>query len=111
MIGLGIVSHLMKEHGRDARATFVLLAVGALMPLLGRAQPMPSLSGVLPVYLRQGESREITLTGQNLTTATSITIPDAAGVTAKLLAAEKPNTPRHVKLSASTDARLGDREL
>src|SRR5438552_963779 len=43
------------------------------------AQPVPSLSGMAPLYLRQGESRELTLSGQNLTAAQSVALPDTRG--------------------------------
>src|SRR3954467_4801886 len=33
---------------------------------LASAQPLPALTGVPPVYLKQGESQDLTLTGQNL---------------------------------------------
>src|SRR5437879_3303321 len=92
-----------RRHGHAympmPRKILFLLVIGLLPCVRSGAQPAPSLSGVLPVYLRQGESREITLSGRNLAAAIAVAMPDAAGVTATLLPAEKSNTPRHLKLS------------
>lgn len=73
------------------------------------AQPQPTLGGMSPVYLRQGEAREVALAGQNLKDAKDVVVSGPAGVTAQLLS--KPKGLPAVKLSASADAALGDREL
>src|SRR5882724_936621 len=76
------------------------------------AQPLPSLSNTTPIYLRQGESREVPLEGQNLAGAQSVSLAAARGITAVLVAPEKPGAmPLRLKLVATPDAAIGDREL
>ena len=76
-----------------------------------RAQPVPTLTNTAPIYLRQGESRDVELSGQNLASAQSVALPDARGLTASLDKPAKTNGPLHVKLTATTNAPLGDREM
>src|SRR4051794_26368791 len=89
--------------------TVTVTALTALLSLRAFAQPTPTLGGVPPVYLRQGESRDIPLTGQNLATATSVAMPDPKGLTAELM--PKKGAAPFLKLTASPDASLGDREI
>jgi hypothetical protein len=88
---------------------FVILA--AIFCARASAQSVPTLTSASPVYLRQGESREVELGGQNLFSAQSVALPDAKGVTASLDKSAKGNGPLHVKLAATADAALGDREM
>jgi hypothetical protein len=86
----------------------VILATSALaMSHIISAQPMPNLSGMAPIYLRQGETREVVLNGQNLGGAQRAEVAAPKGVTAELLS----GTPLRVKLAAAGDAPLGEREL
>lgn len=98
----------------------VLLAIAFGCARIAVAQPLPALAGVPPVYLKQGESQDLTLTGQNLAGVTAVVVvPDPRGLTAALVQPDKPadgskpdaNAPAKVKLSAAADAPLGDREL
>lgn len=75
------------------------------------AQPIPQLSNTVPVYIRRGESREIALTGKNLSINPSIALPDAKGVKASLILSEKAGETPRLKCFAAPDAALGDREL
>ena len=75
------------------------------------AQPVPQLTNTEPVYLRQGSTREIELSGKNISIAPSIALPDARGVTPSLLLSDKPGGLPRLRCTAAPDAALGDREL
>jgi hypothetical protein len=85
-----------------------LIAAGS-----AQAQPTPTLSGVTPVYLKQSESQELTLSGANIGDATLLAMSDARGVTAELIPASGKPTANQlkVKIAAAADAVLGTREL
>src|SRR4051812_11176660 len=61
-----------------------LLAAGPAI-----AQPVPALTNVPAVYLKQGDSIELTLTGQNLGDVTGVVLPNPRGLAAGLLEAEE----------------------
>jgi hypothetical protein len=91
-------------------ATFIGATIAFHRPL--QAAPAPALTSPPPVYLKQGESQEVTFTGQHLAGVTSAAVPDPRGVEAALVKPDKPQEGAvHVKLSASADAPLGVREL
>jgi hypothetical protein len=83
-----------------------LAVVSLLFAWAGEAQPLPVLANSEPVYLMQGTTREVALQGQNLAAAQSLMITEARGLTATLV----PGSTR-VKLLASPDAALGDRQV
>jgi len=90
--------------------TFIAATMALHSPL--RAAPAPALTSPPPVYLKQGESQDVTFTGQHLAGVTSAAVPDPRGVEAALVKPDKPQDGAvHVKLSASADAPLGSREL
>src|SRR5438046_2662719 len=85
----------MKPIASEPRSAFgsrLSLAVVAVCALarLAAAQPFPALTGVPPVYLKQGESQDLTLTGQNLAGVTAVVVPDPRGVAAALVQPDKP---------------------
>jgi hypothetical protein len=98
-----MISNQMMKLGRSVMLILCSLAMSHIV----WAQPMPSLSGMAPIYLRQGETREVVLNGQNLGGAQRAEVAAPKGLTAELLA----GTPLRVKLSAAGDAPLGEREL
>src|SRR3954465_15227729 len=67
----------------------VLLMVLFGPTLVAKAQPIPTLTNVPAVYLKQGDSVELTLTGQNLGDVTGVLVPNPRGLTAGLLEAEE----------------------
>ena len=69
------------------------------------AQPAPALTNVPPVYLKQGESQELTLTGQNLGGVSSVAVADPRGVVAALLDAEELTPEEKAKAAAEAKAR------
>ena len=89
-------------------ATLLLLAVTASPAL---SQPVPAFVGVGPVYLRQGETRDVAVAGNNLSGATAVLLPGASGVTATLVTPAKPKAPPTIHIVVSADAVLGNREL
>lgn len=76
------------------------------------AQPAPILNPASPIALKQGQSIDLSLAGQNLARITSTAVADARGLTVDLIKPEKPGeTEIKLKLSATADAAPGDREL
>ncbi len=95
---------------------FVRRFVGPLVVLLVasvvRAQPAPVLTNSPPLYIQAGQSREVTLAGQNLTSPGSIVMADAQGLEAALINGDKPaDNQVRVRLTAAPTALPGEREL
>jgi len=94
----------------------VFVLVVALSPLAAIAQPAPQLTGFVPIYLKQGQTQEVTLTGKHLAGATKVFLTDANGLSAELIgssatdAATKPVSLR-LRLAAGPEAELGVREM
>jgi hypothetical protein len=79
---------------------------------IAAAQPAPALDPPPPFALKQGQSIELKLGGQNLGRIASTSVADARGLTVEPIKPEKPSeTEIKLKLSAAADAALGDREL
>ncbi|HSU67094.1 MAG TPA: hypothetical protein VLJ39_09495, partial [Tepidisphaeraceae bacterium] len=79
---------------------------------IAAAQSGPAINPPPPMALRQGESIEVTLSGQHLDTVTSVPVSDAQGVKVELAKLDKPKSNElHLKIAAAPDAALGDREL
>src|SRR5258706_5550485 len=98
-------------HGLKTRATVCALIAAWVAASANQAQPVPMIADASPIYLRQGESREVALNGQNLSAATAALIAQGRGVTIALMAKEKADAPVRLKLAAPADAPLGDREM
>ena len=95
---------------------FVLLVAVVFATSIANAQPAPQLGGVTPIYLKQGQSLDVTLGGSNLGGASQVFLTDAAGLSAELITdkaadPKKPVNAVKVKLTATADADLGVREL
>ena len=89
----------------------LIVVVHVIAPLVC-AQPGPVLNPPPPIALQQGQTIEVVLSGANLGTITSSPIADARGLSASLVKPEKPNPGElHLKISATADAALGDREM
>lgn len=96
---------------RSQPAHFILFAI-LLAAVAARAEPGPALTNPPPVYLQQGESREIEMSGSHLERVTGAAVPEPRGVEAALVKPDKPSAgSAKVKLSVSADAPLGLREL
>lgn len=96
------------------RGWLAILVFGVLIATAGsvRAVPAPTLTTVPPIALKQGETVDITVAGQNLTAVASAPVLDPRGVTVELRPSDKPNPGQlHLKVTASADAALGDREM
>lgn len=94
------------------RSAVVLTLFLGLCIARAAGQPAPALNPPPPIALKQGQSIEITLAGQNLGPLASAVVADARGLSAQLLKSDKPGeTEIKLKLSAAPDAALGDREL
>src|SRR3954454_16330036 len=76
-----------------------LLAAGPAI-----AQPVPALTNVPAVYLKQGDSIELTLTGQNLGDVTGVVLPNPRGLAAGLLEAEELSSSEKAQASAADKA-------
>src|SRR5260370_34846718 len=85
-------TNLRRAHRLEAHATMLPVALTAVLawvcPVI--AQPSPALTNMAPVYLRQGELREITLSGQNLGNAKEALLAEPKGITAMLIIPAKP---------------------
>ena len=93
-------------------AQILAIAFSLWLVAIASAQPVPTLSGLTPIYFKQGESREVTLTGGNLGTVTSAVVIGAKGLSADLITPDKPNPSQaKLKLTVAVSAPLGDREL
>lgn len=76
------------------------------------AAPAPALAGNLPVYIQIGESRELTLSGQNLSAAASVVVAGDKDVEAVLIKPEKPaDNQARLKITARASAEPGEREI
>ena len=70
------------------------------------------LSAAPPIALAQGQSIEVALNGQNLSSLASAAVAQPRGVTVNLLKPEKANQNElRLKITAAADAALGDREM
>src|SRR3954454_14410287 len=76
-----------------------LLAAGPAV-----AQPVPALTNVPAVYLKQGDSVELTLTGQNLGDVTGLVVPNPRGLAAGLLEAEELSSSEKSQAAATVKA-------
>src|SRR3954454_17541981 len=76
-----------------------LLAAGPAV-----AQPVPALTNVPAVYLKQGDSVELTLTGQNLGDVTGIVVPNPRGLATGLLEAEELTSTEKSQAAAADKA-------
>lgn len=82
------------------------------MAALAGAQPAPSIDPPVPMALRQGQTVELKLGGHNLGRIASTSIANPRGLAVELIKPEKPTeTEIKLKLSAASDAALGDREV
>src|SRR4051812_27529460 len=76
-----------------------LLAAGPAV-----AQPVPALTNVPAVYLKEGDSIELTLTGQNLGDVTGVVVPNPRGLAAGLLEAEELSSSEKSQAAAADKA-------
>src|SRR4051794_28647479 len=80
-------------------AALLLFLIGSAA--IAHAQPVPALTNVPAVYLKQGDSVELTLTGQNLGDVTGIIVPNPCGLAAGLLEAEELSASEKAQASAA----------
>jgi len=95
-------------------AWFKIVVLAVLFAVCGTvgAAPAPTVSAVPAVALKQGQTIEVTVGGQNLAGVTSAPVADSRGVSVELAKAEKPNPSElRLKITASGEAALGDREM
>jgi len=94
----------------SANRSYVVANVFAslLLPLAfssrAAAQPAPALTNVPAVYLKQGDSVELTLTGQNLGDVTGIVVPNPRGLATGLLEAEELTSTEKSQAAAADKA-------
>jgi hypothetical protein len=108
---------LVKFSSVGFRAPTSALAAFALTWLLASfasAMPAPVLSSTEPLAIQRGQSQEVTLNGQHLASVQSVTFPDARGLEVTLIpppTTQPTDGQVRLKLTAASDAALGEREL
>jgi hypothetical protein len=83
----------------------LLLVAFVSLSQTASAQPVPTVSNVAPVYLKHGESLDLTITGGNLADVSSVAVPNPRGLAVELVKPEKPDAAKaQLKLTAAADA-------
>lgn len=96
------------------RVRLAMLVLGVLFAAASAVQavPAPTLNAVPPIALKQGQTLEVAVTGAILAGIASAPVVDARGVNVELLKSDNPNPNQlRLKVTASGDAALGDREM
>ena len=96
------------------RVRLAMLVLGVLFAAASavRAVPAPTLNAVPPIAIKQGQTLEVAVTGANLAAVASAPVVDARrsqSRTAQIGQARSQSAP--IKVTASADAALGDREM
>lgn len=94
------------------RTTYLIIAL-AFISVSACAQPIPTLSAISPDVLQRGQSSHFTLTGDNISATTQVLLIGPPGVSATLEPnpSTKPTKSITVKLTATSDAPRGLREI
>lgn len=93
-------------------AAFLALLGLLSFALQASGAPAPALTGNPPVYIQIGQSRELTLSGQNLSAATSVVVAGDKDLDVDLIRPEKPaDNQARLKITARPSAEPGEREI
>lgn len=92
--------------------TTALFSVFFAMVAAAKAAPAPTVGAVPPAAMKQGETIELKIAGQNLSGVASASVVNPRGLSVELVKPEKPNPNEiRLKITSAVDAALGDREM